>query len=143
MVKKYNARVGELGPQHASTQAIVGDLICSTPIPSTTDDSFNLITVSAALHHFPNTEDAVQRLVERLRPGGVLFIQDIFDNGHRGSEEKKPRGFTLDELRSIMSHAGLVDFRFEVLPEDLELEVRDGEVLRINCFIARGLKREQ
>jgi len=147
MVDKYNARVGELGPKHASTRAVLGDLTCTPASPSMLDSNkyqdYNLITIGAALHHFPNTEDAVQRLAERLRPGGALFIQDMFDNGHKGSEVKQPHGFTLDELRSIMSNAGLVDFRFEVLPEELEIEVRTEEVLKVKCFVARGLKRGQ
>lgn len=147
MVEKYNDRIGELSRNHAETRAIQGDLVCDYPssceLSNKEHRDYHLITVGAALHCFPDSEVAVQRLAERLRPGGVLFIQDVFDNGHEDSGEKNPSGFTLDELRSIVGSAGLVDFRFEVLPDEFEIEVRTAEVLKVRYFVARGLKREQ
>jgi hypothetical protein len=67
----------------------------------------------------------------------------MFDDGYVGSESDRPRGFTFDELRSVMSSAGLVDFRFEVLPDAFEMELPNAGVVKIRCFIARAMKRKQ
>ncbi|KAF2027407.1 S-adenosyl-L-methionine-dependent methyltransferase [Setomelanomma holmii] len=145
MIEKYKAKIDELGPSQKSTMAFAGNLLSDPLEPSTLADErlndFHLITVGAALHHFPSSEDAVRRLAKRLRPGGILYIQDLFDDGHQeGTDRKGPRGFTLDELRSILSNAELVNFRFEVLPEALEVELPSEEVLKVRFFVARAMK---
>jgi SAM-dependent methyltransferase len=145
MIDKYKSNMDELGVQHKNTLAVVGDLLSDPPDPQALADAqyhgFDLITVGAALHHFPNTEDAVKRLAERLRPGGVLFIQDKFDNGHHdASGGKGPRGFTEEELGAVMSSAALVEFQFEVLPNKVDVELLDEEVVSIWCFIGRAMK---
>lgn len=144
MIDRYKAKIDELGVRHTNTIAMKGDMFSEPPEPPTLarDEyhSFSLITVGAALHHFPDTEHGVGCLANRLRSGGVLYIEDIFDGGHRNHAIKKPRGFTLDELRSGMSSAGLVDFRFEVLPGEFEIELPDEELAKMRCFIARPMK---
>jgi hypothetical protein len=107
---------------------------------SIADEIYHLITVGAGLRHLPDPEGTVKCLAERLRSGGVLFLQDLFDD-ERGS--KRRRGSTLDELRSLTSGAGLVNFRFEVLPDEVEVEMLCGEVVRMKCFVARAVKRRQ
>jgi SAM-dependent methyltransferase len=144
MIDRYKAKTHELGARHKNTMAIKGDLFSEPPEPLVLAQdkyhNFSLVTVGAALHHFPDTEHAVQCLARRIRPGGVLCVEDIFDNGHRQQEKKQPRGFTLDELRSVMSGAGLVDFRFEVLPNEFEIELPGDELVKMKCFIARAMK---
>jgi hypothetical protein len=46
----------------------------------------------------------------------------------------------LDELRPVMSGAGLVDFRFEVLPNEFEIEFPSEELVKMRWFIARAMK---
>jgi SAM-dependent methyltransferase len=144
MIDRYKAKTHELGAKHKTTMAIKGDMFSEPPEPlALAQDeyhNFSLITVGAALHHFPDTEYAVQCLARRTRPGGVLCVEDIFDNGHRNQGNKQPRGFTLDELRSVMSGAGLVDFRFEVLPDEFEIELPSEELVKMRWFIARAMK---
>jgi SAM-dependent methyltransferase len=145
MIDKYKSKIAELGMQHKNTHAVVGNLLSDPPEPASLADDkyydFDLITVGAALHHFPNAEDAVKRLAERLRPGGVLYIQDMLHNGlQRDSDGQRPRGFTSDELRSVMSSAGLVDFGFEVLPNEVEIEMLNEEIVSIQCFVGRAMK---
>jgi SAM-dependent methyltransferase len=145
MIDKYKSNMDLLGVQHGNTHAVVGDLLSDLPKPRALADAqyhgFDLITVGAALHHFPNTENAVERLAERLRPGGVLYIQDKFDDGNRGaSVSQGPRGFTKEGLEDIMSSAGLVGFGFEVLPNKVDVELLDEKVVSIQCFIGRAVK---
>jgi SAM-dependent methyltransferase len=145
MVQKYNARIDELGSTHTGTQAVVGDVLADPPqsiLEIERYHDFHLITVGAALHHFADTGAAVERLARRLRPGGVLYIQDMLNTGRGGEEGAKARGFTFEELESLMSNAGLVKFRFEALPDPFEIEVPMAGVLKIKCFIASGMKRQ-
>jgi SAM-dependent methyltransferase len=135
-IELYKSRIGELGEKHKNTHAAVGNLLADTEAPVGND--FDLITVGAALHAFPDAQDAVMCLADRLAPGGVLFVQDRFDDGEYGG--RGPRGFTEDGMKTTMSNAGLVNLRFEVLPDKVEIEVMDGEVVGIWCFVARGVK---
>jgi SAM-dependent methyltransferase len=137
MVEMYKSRIGELGGRHKDTRAVVGDLLQDDTAADEHRD-FELITVGAALHAFPSAEDAVKSLAKRLAPGGVLFVQDRFDDGEYGG--RGPRGFKEHGMRSYMSDAGLSAVKFEVLPEKLDIEVLDGEMASIWCFIARGMK---
>ncbi len=43
---------------------------------------FDLAAVGGGFHHFLDPQLAAVRLVERLRPGGVLFIWDFLAHGH-------------------------------------------------------------
>jgi SAM-dependent methyltransferase len=144
MIDRYKARIDELGGRHRNTIAIKGNLLTDPPEPLALVEenyhSFSLITVGAALHHFPDTEHAVICLVERLRPGGVLYIQDLFDDGHGDLDGKRPRGFTLDGLRSVLSSVSLVDFSFQVLPDAFEVELPSEEVLKVQFFVAKAMK---
>jgi SAM-dependent methyltransferase len=104
MVEMYKSRIGELGGRHKDTRAVVGDLLQDDTAADEHRD-FDLITVGAALHAFPSAEDTVKSLAKRLAPGGVLFVQDRFDDGEYGG--RGPRGFKEHGMRSYMSGAGL------------------------------------
>jgi SAM-dependent methyltransferase len=143
MIEKYKARIVELGPMQKNTSTLVGNLLSDPPEPPTLASEeyqdFHLITVGQALHQLPN--DFGKCLAKLLRPGGVLYVQDLLDDGHhQGTETTRPRGLTLDDLRSVMSGAGLIDCRFEVLPDDLEIELPSEEVLKVRYFVARAMK---
>ncbi|WP_102049487.1 class I SAM-dependent methyltransferase [Pygmaiobacter massiliensis] len=42
------------------------------------DGSFNVMTVSAAFHHFPDASKFAEEAFRTLKPGGVLYIADVF-----------------------------------------------------------------
>lgn len=149
MIQRYMAKADELGLDRAKVHVIVGNLLVDPPEPSFFKNEeyygFDLITVGAALHHFPSPADAIERLAERVRPGGVIYIQDLYAADVAGAKDegtaaKRPRGFSEGDLSSYMKHAGLVDFGFEVLPSNFEMELPNEEVLYIQCFIARAMK---
>ncbi|KAH8707093.1 S-adenosyl-L-methionine-dependent methyltransferase [Phaeosphaeriaceae sp. PMI808] len=148
MVDIYNARVDELGDQHQETCAIVGNLLCDPPEPSTLVveeySTFDLVVVGAALHHFPCAGEAVKRLGECLRAGGVLYIQDLFASTELAEEAgMRPRGYTREEVEEMFKNAGFVDFKFELLPEEFEMELPTEQVLKIQCFAARAAKPDE
>lgn len=74
--------------------------------------SFSLVTVGAVMHHFPDVGLAASWLVW---PEGVLHAEDVFDAGNKCHDADTPRGFAVDELGSVLSAAGVLDFGFEVL----------------------------
>ncbi|KAF2119072.1 S-adenosyl-L-methionine-dependent methyltransferase [Lophiotrema nucula] len=145
MVERYNKNktTWDVAPGFVSS-AIVGNLLSN---PVTIEDrmyeAFDLITVGAALHHFPSAVEAVTRLAQLLRPGGVLLIQDLYSNREeKGTsvvgDRRKPHYFHEDEMKQTMEAGGLVDFRMEVYPQIFELELPNGDVRKIECFIARA-----
>ena len=153
MVKRYIANIAEFQLDQGLVTAVVGNLLSHPPEPSFLSNEeyhgFNLITVGAALHHFPSAEDAVKILAARLKPGGVLYIQDLFtsekEQGVDGAMipvSKTPPGFTEGEIKRILETSGLVDFNFEVLHGDLMIEMPNEEILKIRCFLARAMKPE-
>jgi SAM-dependent methyltransferase len=148
MVERYNNNVDEFGLAREKVAATVGNLLSDPPEPSSLEDEeykgFDLITVGAALHHFPSAEDAVRLLGKRLKPGGVLFIQDLYSyvasEGFQEAGKAKHPGLKESDMASLMEKAGLTDFEYEVLQETFEIELPSGEVGQIRCFIARAAR---
>ena len=170
MVKAYNLRfnpadnastprdngVYDKADEELKAHALVGNLI-DPKQPSPTNLSspdyfdFNLVVVGLGFHHFQNIPLATSRLVERLKPGGVLLILDFVthamdeasklksDDPDRGSlptHTVAHAGFSEEELKRCFEDAGLSDFG---------LVRMDGEVLlkgkeKRRPFLARGVK---
>jgi SAM-dependent methyltransferase len=147
MIDRYEANGGSFGLERENVEALTGDLLSVSPVPSFLVGEryrdFDLITVGQALHFFPSTEEAVKCLAGRLKTGGVLFVQDLYadESGDRSDGAKKrPRGYTEKYTREFMEGAGLSDFKFEVLPEELEVELLSVEIMKVQYFIARVVK---
>ena len=83
MVEAYNKKARAANISEDKMYAVQGNIL------DTTQDSeaetafaeehwfgFDLVTMSMALHHVAPPEDAVKKLVERLRDGGILVIID-------------------------------------------------------------------
>ncbi|KAI1433673.1 S-adenosyl-L-methionine-dependent methyltransferase [Xylaria sp. CBS 124048] len=113
MVEEYNARSENQGLSPAEMHAIVGDLASDTishhlMAPHLFD--FDLAVVGGGLHHFANPDRAVKRLVERLKPGGVLLVWDFMPHGpqphrhdhHAGGGQETASG--LDIFSSVLHH---------------------------------------
>jgi hypothetical protein len=84
----------------------------------------------------------VEQLAGRLKPDGVLFIQDLYAEEDRKADtggKQRPRGYTEDDIKVLMDSAGLEEFRLEVLPE-MEVELPSEVVLRVRYFLARAVR---
>ncbi|CAG5145310.1 uncharacterized protein ALTATR162_LOCUS1690 [Alternaria atra] len=148
MIEKYKNNMNEFGLACEKVAVMVGNLLSDPPEPSLLASEeyqhFDFITVGSALHHFPSAENAVRLLGERLKPGGVLLIQDLYS--HVSSEAVQESGQAKHpqqkegDIKALMEKAGLVDFKFEVLQENLEIELLSEEVCQIQCFIARAAR---
>ena len=80
MASRYNKIAREKGFSENQMIAVQGDLTSdNTPEPFNSEEYFNfdLIVISMALHHLKDAQNAVNKLVERLKPGtGVLVVID-------------------------------------------------------------------
>ena len=81
IVSQYNQMAQKEGFPSETMRAIQGDLLnpAATPSPelnSVEFFNFDVIVMCMALHHVENYTDMIQKLADRLRPGGALVIID-------------------------------------------------------------------
>ncbi|KIW26924.1 uncharacterized protein PV07_06712 [Cladophialophora immunda] len=170
MVKAYNVRFNPDRPSTVTTsssadgaaglddrldetltaRAVVGNLLDpkdpSPPHLSAPEFfNFDLVAVGLGFHHFQDIQLATQRLVERLRPGGVFLILDFVTHAMEESPDPAKQGvahtvahagFSEEELKRYFANAGLT--AFAVVKMDDEVLIR-GEAKR-RPFLARGQK---
>ena len=84
MVEEYNKRAAAKGISSEKMKATAGDLLADDPstqshISGPEFNGFDLAVISLALHHMDKPGFALQRIVERLKPGGVIVVLDWTD----------------------------------------------------------------
>lgn len=92
MVATYKSRAASAGLLQSTVDAVVGDLFNrSDPQPREFAGKewwdFDIATVGFGFHHFEDVVHAARQLKERLRPGGVLVINDFLEGGDMLSDE--------------------------------------------------------
>ncbi|KAI4697478.1 uncharacterized protein J4E84_000608 [Alternaria hordeiaustralica] len=148
MIEKYINNIDTFGLRRENIAGTVGNLLSDPIEPSSLDSeeysNFDLITVGAALHHFPSAKDALRILGQRLKPGGVLLVQDLYSyvvsEAMQETGKAKHTQQKESDMASMMREAGLVGFRFEVLQGNFEIELPSEEVGQIQCFMARAAR---
>ncbi|MEE9367440.1 MAG: metalloregulator ArsR/SmtB family transcription factor [Pontiella sp.] len=74
------------------------------------DEAFDAVFLSQALHHTSNPEDVVRLAAEGLRPGGKLIILDLVRHEHEWTREEwadQWLGFDPLEIREWLGRAGM------------------------------------
>ncbi|KAJ4369136.1 hypothetical protein N0V83_006220 [Neocucurbitaria cava] len=92
MVSTYNERARAANVPESTVKAVVGDLFDkSNPSPSKLSGpewhNFDLAAVGFGFHHFEDVVHSARQLKERLRPGGVLAINDFLEGGDLLADE--------------------------------------------------------
>ena len=134
----------------AQCAAYTGNLcIAADPNPSALHGprfhDFDLACVGLGFHHFSDPDLAASRLVQRLRPGGVLFIVDFlqhesFSGNHPAMETVTHHGFSKDRVKAMFEQAGAGN-KFALRSTTIEMDHGDGTVpVPRTIFFARGQK---
>ncbi|KAK4550883.1 hypothetical protein LTR36_000463 [Oleoguttula mirabilis] len=158
MVEEYNKAALSSGLQPEQASAVVGDLFAEK-VPDSLEgprfQNFDVAVVGLGFHHFEDPALAVKRLVERLKPTGVLLLVDFVPFGEERKREEELRaqnpdadfpdmsrtikhnGFERADMEKLFTNGGLEDFSWAVLDEQAVMELPKGTVHR-TLFIARG-----
>lgn len=146
MVNKYNEIARESNIPTDLASARPGNLFAnpsdtSLDIPELYD--FDLAAVGFGFHHFEDPPLAIRRLAERLKPGGVVLIIDLIDDGHKfknsASHTMHRHGFTEKEMKEIFEAEGLEKVGFSVMAKPVNMEM-DGKAFERTVFLARASK---
>ncbi|KAF4945310.1 hypothetical protein FGADI_12050 [Fusarium gaditjirri] len=123
MVDQYNMLAEAAGFSPGRMRAVHGDFMDpeASPSPELNTPEFNdldLIVMCMALHHVQDYAAMIQRLSQKLRPGGVLLIIDLVASSESGCLEApmakelsnhtmSKMGFTEMEVKDAFEKAGL------------------------------------
>ncbi|KAL4787206.1 S-adenosyl-L-methionine-dependent methyltransferase [Aspergillus varians] len=151
MIDEFNKNVREEG--RSDTVVGVKADILSGPTPAEVSGpeyfDFDVVVVSMALHHFEHPEQALKRLSERLKKGGVMMIVDLIPEHHDDHglhqmgavvETISKHGFSLEEMQAMYEDAGVkTGFKHQVVEAPLVFN-KNGKTFEKTVFIARGQK---
>ncbi|KAL4933967.1 class I SAM-dependent methyltransferase [Aspergillus undulatus] len=163
MIEEFNKNVHEAGCSD-TVFGIRANLLSestSAEVAGSEYFDFDLVVVSMALHHFEHPEQAVKRLGERLKKGGVMMLMDLVPEEHHGHDGHHDRhdhglgslsqmseiagtiskhGFSLEEMKTMYEDAGVAsEFKYQILEKPLEFR-KDGKVFHKTIFMARAQK---
>lgn len=149
MVDKYNRRAHDAGIPESQMHAVLGDLTAPEVAQSLIENKdlfdFDLIITSLALHHIEDPQHAINRFVERLRPGGTLVVID-FDVAKEGetwvaadapsAHTIAHHGFDKAGMEKMLSAAGCEDVEYVLHKEESKMPAHLGG--KKHLFFARG-----
>lgn len=105
MLEVVEKKAADLGAAGVSTKCVSDDL------SSLGSGEFDLVYSNMVLHHLPEIEPVLERLVTALNPGGVLAISDLENDD--GTFHDKPEGIIQSGIQSAvlkktLAHLGLI-----------------------------------
>ena len=157
MVAEYNRRMSDAGL--SQFHAVIGDLCGKDDVSPDLQDgslySLDIAAIGMGFHHFEHPQLSIDRLVERLKPGGVLFIVDLLDRGgdaaigEQGQRDDfvkeaartvpHKHGFSREGMKGMFDAAGCRDFEFVVLERPAVMGEGEGAFEK-RVFVAKGRK---
>jgi SAM-dependent methyltransferase len=130
-----------------------------------TDNSFDLASISMALHHLPDIQKSLKEMQRVVKPGGWIIVNELFSDNLNPAEEvhkmfhhfrskidrltgvSHNETFKKDEIRAIVNASGIdIQFDFEnhlepvSLTESHELEKR---VEKLNLHLEKIKSRPE
>lgn len=152
MVAQYNKRARAAGINQDIAYAEEGDLTAETAdtkFQSEAWKNFDIVALVAGLHHMENISRTVDRLSERLKPGGVLFIVDLDVSHGREShltEDVKAKhgvtveGFTAAKMEKLFSGSKLDKIGYKVVDKPIIIRRGGPDLVTTRWFMARAAK---
>ena len=157
MVAEYNRRASDAG--HSQFHAITGDLCSTEGVAQDLKDkdlfNFDIAAIGMGFHHFEHLQLSIDRLVERLKPGGVLFIVDLLErSGDQGIGDHAKdddfvkeaartvphkHGFNRERMKELFDAARCQDFDFVVFERPAVVGEGEGAFEK-KLFVAKGTK---
>ncbi|KAK2836059.1 hypothetical protein FQN49_006722 [Arthroderma sp. PD_2] len=151
MVERFNQTARKEGFPETQLYAVEGNLTESEGTPSIAKEeffNFDLIIIAMALHHIAEPQELINRLVERLRPGGAVVVVDwekevdskINPAGadHPAAHTVAHVGFDKEEMNGIFSKAGCQDSDYTLMKEQMVVPASWGG--KKTLFFAKGTK---
>ncbi|KAM0079979.1 hypothetical protein ACKRZS_007878 [Fusarium odoratissimum] len=154
MVEQYNMLAEASGFSSDKMRAVHGDIMNPEASPSPELDTpdfndFDLIVMCMALHHVQDYAAMIQKLSEKLRPGGVLLVIDLVSSSESGCPEAtmakelsnhtmSKMGFTETEVKTVFEKAGLEGWSWRWCSERSKVPEEIGGEQQ--GFFARGYK---
>lgn len=154
---RYNKEAREHGFSEEHMHAIQGDLTSpETPevLKGKEYFDFDLIVISMALHHVEDPQNAIDKLVERLKPGtGVLVVidwevkkdahgRDIDEwtaNSHPAQHTVAHAGFGKGQIEEMLMKAGCDEAAYVLFAEKSAMPMaKDGSK---QLFLGKGKRK--
>ena len=157
MVAEFNRRASDA--HLPNFRAMVGDLCTLQDVAEDLKDpslfNFDFAAIGLGFHHFEHLQLSVDRLFERVRTGGVLFIIDLLERsddpglGGNGSQDDfvkeasrtvpHKHGFSREAMEGMFEAAGCKDFSFIVWDKPVVVGEGEGAFEKL-VFVAKGTK---
>ncbi|EZF74012.1 hypothetical protein H105_04141 [Trichophyton soudanense CBS 452.61] len=150
MVEKFNQTARQEKLPETQIYAVKGNLTEAEGTPSIAGEEFfkfDLIIIVHALHHIDDPQKLINRLTERLRPGGIVVVADWEKKGkdvhpvdinHPAAHTVSHSGFTENDMHEFFKKAGCKESEYTVLKEEMTVpEVWGGKK---TLFFAKGRK---
>lgn len=137
MLSHAAAKLAGLGLDHLT--AIEADLL-SDPPPELPDRPYDLVFSAMVLHHMENVELLLQRLAERIVPGGHLALFDLMaeDGSFHGDGTIPHHGFDPADLAGWLCGAGFTRVKFDTVHE-IERPQPDGSTRSYPVFMVHAV----
>lgn len=145
MIQRYKHLTASHSPRSLRVSSHEGNLFAQQAPPARLQEpdlfNFDVAAVGFGFHHFENPLLCVERLAERLKPGGTLLIIDFCDDGGQLPQKAgiTAHGFSEDRIKVIFERQGLVDVGYHRMPHAMELQMSEKTTTK-TAFIARGIK---
>ena len=168
MLVRFNKTAREHGFAEDHVFGVLGDITSadhSAALDGPEYFNLDLIIVSMALHHMEKPQEAIDRFVQRLKPGsGILVVIDweerkndpapsegegkdkdvrkidgLFKEHHPSMDTVAHAGFTKEQFEDMVSRAGCDVTDFVLLPDKSVVPpAKDGEM---QLFFGKGKRR--
>ena len=137
MIDALESKILEQGIANIKTLCI--DFLSEETI---SENAFNLVMTSMAMHHIHDIESYIQKFHASLAPGGYVAIADLDEEGgmfHGDNEDVFHPGFSRESLKDILSGFGFTELN-DTTAVTVTRPDRTGTARSFSIFLITGRK---